>query len=219
MTDLSNFNGILFGYARVSTVDQDLSLQRTAMLNAGIKDHHIFEDKKSGRTLDRKGLKEVTALMRRGDCLVVWRLDRLGRNARDIRIIVDQLQSDGIGFRSLKEGIDSTTPAGKLMLTMLAAMAEFESDVTSERTRAGMAEAKRQGRTAGRKHYILNYPKRLARFTELWLDGAIPDGWMSAAQIIAEMNACDPKAPKMKSTGSYGNWKAKGFPGFVRPES
>ena len=209
---------MLFGYARVSTVDQDLALQRHALIEAGVPENHITEDKKSGRTLDRDGLKLVIKLMRKGDTLIVWRLDRLGRNAKDLLTLIDDLTASGIEFRSIKEGIDTTTPAGKLMLTMLSAMAQFESDVASERTRAGMAEAKRQGRSAGRKHYILAYPKRLARFTELWIEGAIPDGHMSHADVIAEMNRIDPKAPKMKSAGSYSNWKAKGFPGFNKPQ-
>lgn len=218
MDDLTQIAGELYGYARVSTTDQDLSLQRRALIEAGVPPAHIMEDKKSGRTLKRDGLRDVISLMRRGDCLVVWRFDRLARNARDLLNVTDDLRRDGIEFRSLKEGVDTTTPAGKLMLTMIAAMAQFESDVNSERTRAGMAEAKRQGRGAGRKHYILTYPKRLARFVELWKEGAIPDGWMSAAEIIAEMNRVDPKAPTIKSPASYSNWKAKGFPGFPRPE-
>ena len=209
--------GYLYGYARVSTVDQDLSLQRRALIEAGVPENRIFEDKKSGRTLNRDGLQMVTKLMRAGDCLVVWRFDRLARNARHLLTITDQLREQGIEFRSIKEGVDTTTPAGNLMLTMIGAMAQFESDVNSERTRAGMAEAKRQGRIGGRKHYILAYPKRLALFTDLWTEGAIPDGWMSHADIIAAMNRVDREAPQIKSTGSYSNWKAKGFPGFQRP--
>lgn len=209
---------VLYGYARVSTVDQDLTLQRDALLAAGVPETHIFEDKKSGRTLKRDGLKRVTRLMREGDCLVVWRFDRLARNARDLLNITDDLRKDGIEFRSLKEGVDTGTPAGKLMLTMLAAMAQFESDVNSERTRAGMAAARERGAQHGRRHYILTYPKRLERFTELWRKGDIPDGRLSHANIIAEMNAVDPDAPTIKSPGSYGNWKARGFPGFQPPK-
>lgn len=215
MESLTHFDGVLYGYARVSTVDQDLALQRAALIQVGVPEQHIFEDKKSGRTLNREGLKRVTKLMRAGDCLVVWRFDRLARNARDLLNITDQLRADGIEFRSLKEGVDTSTPAGKLMLTMIAAMAQFESDVNSERTRAGMAAAKARGVQSGRKHYILAYPKRLARFTELWLEGAIPDGWMSAAEVVAEMNEI--KGPQIKSVASYSNWKGKGFPGFNPP--
>jgi DNA invertase Pin-like site-specific DNA recombinase len=208
----------LYGYARVSTLDQKLETQRAALLDAGVPERHIFDDKKSGRTLDREGLERVLRVMRRGDTFVVWRFDRLARNARDLLSVTDDLTRQGIEFMSIKEGVDTKTPAGKLMLTMLAAMAQFESDVNSERTKAGMATAAKEGRKGGRKHYILAYPKRLARFTELWIEGAIPDGWMSAADIIAELNAIDSKAPQIKSLGSYANWKAKGFPGFNRPQ-
>jgi DNA invertase Pin-like site-specific DNA recombinase len=208
-----------FGYARVSTLDQKLETQRAALMDAGVDEIDIHEDKKSGRTLNRDGLNLVLRLMRKGDTLVVWRFDRLARNARDLLSVTDDLSAKGIEFRSIKEGVDTKTPAGKLMLTMIAAMAQFESDVNSERTKAGMAFAAKQGRRGGRKHYILTYPKRLARFTELWLDGAIPDSWMSAEDIVAEMNGITANnAPRIKSLGMYVNWKAKGFPGFEKPE-
>lgn len=210
--------GRLFGYARVSTTDQMLETQYAELEAAGVPRNRIYDDKKSGRTLDRKGLKRLIKTMRPGDTLVIWRFDRLARNARDLLSVTDMLTDNGIEFRSLKEGVDTNTATGKLMLTIIAAFAQFESDVNSERTRVGMANAAKQGRTGGRKHYILAYPKRLARFAELWLEGAIPDGWMSAADIVAEMNAVDKKAPRIKSIGSYANWKAKGFPGFDRPE-
>jgi len=208
-----------FGYARVSTLDQKLETQRAALIEAGVNPIDIHEDKKSGRTLNRDGLNLVLKLMRKGDTLVVWRFDRLARNARDLLSVTDELSRQGIEFRSIKEGVDTKTPAGKLMLTMIAAMAQFESDVNSERTKAGMAYAARHGRKGGRKHYILAYPKRLARFTELWLEGAIPDGWMTAAEVVAEMNEVDTKAPRIKSIGTYANWKGGGFKGFERPET
>jgi len=213
----SQLTGRLFGYARVSTLDQKLETQHAALIEAGVPIERIYDDKKSGRTRNRAGLERVTKVMRKGDTLVVWRFDRLARNARDLLSITDELTSAGIEFLSIKEGVNTSTPAGKLMLAMIGAMAQFESDVNSERTKAGIANAARKGRTGGRKHYILAYPKRLARFTELWLEGAIPDGWMSAADIVAEMNRVDKKAPRIKSIGSYANWKGKGFPGFTRP--
>ena len=208
-----------FGYARVSTLDQKLETQRAALMDAGVNKIDIHEDKKSGRTLNRAGLNLVLRLMRKGDTLVVWRFDRLARNARDLLSVTDDLTAKGIEFKSIKEGVDTNTPAGKLMLGMIALMAQFESDVNSERTKAGIAHAATLGRKGGRKRYILAYPKRLARFTALWLEGAIPDGWMSAADIIAEMNDVDKKAPHIKSIGSYANWKGKGFPGFDKPEN
>jgi len=209
----------LFGYVRVSTADQNPEMQVAALVDVGVNPDYIFTDAKSGRTLtNRDGLRRVLRNMRKGDTLVVWRFDRLARNARDLLSVTDDLTAEGIEFRSLKEGVDTATPAGKLMLTMIAAMAQFESDVNSERTKAGMAHAAKQGRKGGRKHYILAYPKRLARFTELWLEGAIPDSWLSAEDVVAEMNAItDDKAPRIKSLGMYVNWKLKGFPGFNKP--
>tara|TARA_R110000737_G_scaffold322789_1_gene335211 strand:- start:354 stop:956 length:603 start_codon:yes stop_codon:yes gene_type:complete len=194
-------------------------MQVRDLVLAGVNPDYIFDDAKSGRTLkNRSGLQRVLKNMRRGDTLVVWRFDRLARNARDLLSVTDDLTAAGIEFRSLKEGVDTATPAGKLMLTMIAAMAQFESDVNSERTKAGMANAATQGRKGGRKHYILTYPKRLARFTELWIEGAIPDSWMSADAVVSEMNTItDDNAPRIKSLGMYVNWKAKGFPGFDKP--
>ena len=210
--------GRLFGYARVSTSDQKLETQHAELKQAGVPENFIYDDKKSGRTLKREGLQRVIKVMRPGDTLVVWRFDRLARNARDLLSVTDALTEAGIEFKSIKEGLDTSTSIGKMSLTMIAAFAQFESDVNSERTKAGMANAAKKGRTGGRKHYILAYPKRLARFTALWIEGAIPDGWLSAAEIVAEMNEADKKAPRIKSLGSYQNWKAKGFPGFVKPE-
>lgn len=208
----------LFGYVRVSTADQNPEMQVSALVDAGVNPDYIFTDAKSGRKLtNRDGLRRVLRNMREGDTLAVWRFDRLARNARDLLSITDDLTARGIEFRSLKEGVDTSKPAGKLMLTMIAAMAQFESDVNSERTKEGMRNAAKHGRKGGRKHYILAYPKRLARFTEMWINGDIPDGNMSASEIIAEMNEVDTKAPRLKSLGSYQNWKAKGFPGFNRP--
>ena len=209
----------MFGYVRVSTADQNPEMQVAALVDAGVNPDYIFKDAKSGRKLtNRDGLRRVLRNMRKGDTLVVWRFDRLARNARDLLSVTDDLSAHGIEFRSLKEGVDTKTPAGKLMLTMIAAMAQFESDVNSERTKEGMKNAAKHGRKGGRKHYILTRPKRLARFTELWINGDIPDGNMSAAEIIAEMNEADSKPPLLGSLGAYQNWKAKDFPGFVKPE-
>lgn len=209
---------LLWGYARVSTSDQNLETQYNALREAGVPDSRIHQDKKSGRTLNRAGLRRVILSMRAGDTLVVWRFDRIARNTRDLLDLIKTLEDKGIGLKSLKEDLDTSTSGGRLMVTMLAAMAQFESDVNSERTKAGIENAKRKGNPGGRKHYILAYPKRLKRFTELWIEGGIPDGWMSGADIVEEMNRVDPKAPKIKSVGSYANWKAKGFPGFNRPD-
>lgn len=213
-----DFSGVFYGYARVSTEEQNLDLQIAALKDAGVAETHIFTEKKTGRNMDRPQLERVVKLMRKGDCLVVWRLDRLGRSVRGLVDMIENLRKKGIHFRSLRDPYFDTTAMGMMLFNIMASMAQLESDMNSERTKAGIAQAKKRGVKFGRQHYILGYPKRLKRFTELWASGRIPDGDMSFKDIIDEMNAVDRKAPQIKSTGSYGNWKAKGFPGFERPE-
>lgn len=210
-----DFKGVLYGYARVSTVDQDLTLQIDALTAAGVPKSHIFKEEKSGRTMKRAQLQDlITRYLRPGDALVVWRLDRLGRTASGLLALVEELTKNDIKFISLQEGIDARTPAGKLMLTMLAAMAQFESDVNSERTKAGMAASRARGGKAGRDHYILSRPAKLLPFTKLWIEGRIPDGDIGARRFIKMMNEFDSKGPQYKSPGAYTNWKVQGFPGL-----
>lgn len=208
------FKGRDFAYARVSTVDQNLDLQYDAFDRAGIERRYVFEDKASGRTLKRNGLQRVIKVMREGDRLTVWRLDRLGRNAVEVLPLVQELEKSGIAFRSLQEGIDATTSGGKMMLGMLAIMAQWESDVISERTKAAMASSRARGGKQGRRNYITGNKKRLTRFTEMWINGDVPDGPSGGQTVINEMNAADPKAPQYKAPASYTNWRAKGFPGL-----
>lgn len=210
-----DFTGEYFGYARVSTVDQDLRLQRDALIAAGVPEAHIFEDHKSGRTMNRAGLKRVMKLMRPGDCLVVWRLDRIGRNTRGLLGVTEELEKHDIQLVSLKEDIDTTTAGGKLMVTMLAEMAQFESDVNAERTRAGMAAARERGSKHGRENYILSQPPMLKKFTQLWLAGNIPDGDIGARRLIKFMNEeVGRSGRKYKAPASYTNWKNQKFPGL-----
>jgi DNA invertase Pin-like site-specific DNA recombinase len=136
---------MLMGYARVSTEDQNLDLQRDALARAGAE--RVFEDKESGARDDRPGLKDV----RKGDCLVVWRLDRLGRSMRSLIGFVEDLRERGIDFRSITEGIDTTTAAGRFFFHVLAALAQMERELIRERTNAGLAAARARGRKGGRK--------------------------------------------------------------------
>jgi DNA invertase Pin-like site-specific DNA recombinase len=142
---------LLLGYARVSTDDQRLDLQRDALTGAGVSADHIYEDKLSGARSDRLGLAAVLKAAREGDTLVVWRLDRLGRTMIDLIKLVTDLEARGVGFRSLTENIDTTTPAGKLIFHVFGALAEFERNLTRERTRAGLMAARARGRVGGRK--------------------------------------------------------------------
>ncbi len=140
--------GHLLGYARVSTTDQDASLQIDALNAAGC--YRVFVDTISGSLDHRPELEKLMDQLRPGDSLVVWRLDRLGRS---IRHLIDQLQilsERGVGFRSLQETIDTTSSGGRLVFHVFAALAEFERDLIRERTNAGLADARARGRTGGR---------------------------------------------------------------------
>ena len=142
----------LVGYARVSTDDQDLSLQIDALTKQGIPTSAIFLDKLSGAKTDRPGLAKCLETLRPGDILVVWRLDRLGRSMRHLITLVEDLRAKGIGFRSLNEGaIDTTCASGELIFNIFSALAQFERRLIQERTKAGgLAAARARGRNGGR---------------------------------------------------------------------
>jgi DNA invertase Pin-like site-specific DNA recombinase len=137
------------GYARVSTPDQSMDLQKKDALEAaGVKE--IFEDVGSGVRAKRTGLERLLVYARPGDTVVVWRLDRLGRSLRDLVGLISDLQARGVAFRSLQENIDTTTASGKLFLHVFAALAEFERELVRERTIAGLKAAADRGRKGGR---------------------------------------------------------------------
>ena len=138
----------LIGYARVSTQDQHLDLQHDALRGAGCE--KIFTDAVSGASSERRGLAAALEYLRPGDTLVVWRLDRLGRSLKHLIDTLTRLDDAVVGFRSLQERIDTTTPGGKLIFHVFGALAEFERDLIRERTRAGLAAARARGRLGGR---------------------------------------------------------------------
>ncbi|KAA0547748.1 recombinase family protein [Citrobacter braakii] len=140
---------MLIGYVRVSTNDQNTALQRNALECSGCE--LIFEDKISGKASDRPGLKRVLKTLGDGDTLVVWKLDRLGRSMRHLVVLVDELRERGINFRSLTDSIDTSTPMGRFFFHVMGALAEMERELIVERTRAGLAAAKAEGRTGGRR--------------------------------------------------------------------
>jgi DNA invertase Pin-like site-specific DNA recombinase len=146
---------MLVGYMRVSTDGdrQVLDLQRDALLAAGVDERHLFEDHASGSRGDRAGLAKALAFLRPGDCLVVWKLDRLGRSLSHLLTTVN-LKERGIAFRSLTEQMDTTTPQGELLFHVFGALAQFERSLTQERVRAGLAAARRRGRRGGRPSAI-----------------------------------------------------------------
>lgn len=144
----SSATHMTFGYARVSTSDQDEALQLDALTKAGCD--RVFTDRASGAVDDRPGLAELLNHARSGDVVVVWRLDRLGRSLRHLIETVRLLEDRGVGFRSLTEAIDTSSPGGKLVFHVFAALAEFERDLIRERTWAGLAAARARGRVGGR---------------------------------------------------------------------
>jgi DNA invertase Pin-like site-specific DNA recombinase len=139
---------MLIGYARVSTVDQNLALQRDALTEAGCT--KIFTEQMSGAVTDRPALHDALEFARSGDTLIVWKLDRLARSMKQLIETVETLRVRGIGFRSLTEALDTTTAQGRLVFHMFGALAEFERSLIRERTQAGLAAARRVGRTGGR---------------------------------------------------------------------
>jgi DNA invertase Pin-like site-specific DNA recombinase len=145
---------MLVGYARVSTTEQHLDLQHDALTQAGCG--RVFTDTASGAKAERPGLAAALNYAREGDVLAVWKLDRLGRSLKDLLEIVTALEQRGIGFKSLQESMDTTTPGGKLIFHVFAALAEFERGVIRERTHAGLNAARARGRHGGR-------PRKLSR--------------------------------------------------------
>ncbi len=139
---------MLIGYARVSTIEQNISLQIDELKKVGCE--KIFHDKVSGAKAERPGLQEALNYARKGDSIVVWRLDRLGRSLKHLIETVGQLEEQGIGFRSLQESIDTTTSGGRLIFHIFGALAEFERNLIRERTMAGLKAARARGRVGGR---------------------------------------------------------------------
>lgn len=156
--------GDLIGYSRVSTNDQDHALQTDALTKAGCV--KVFSDTASG-TLDRRPqLDKALEYLRPGDTLVVWKLDRLGRSVKHLITTVTELGKRGVGFRSITEGFDTTTPGGKLLFHVLAGIAQFERDIISERTHAGLAAARARGQKGGRRPVMT--PVKLAKAREMY---------------------------------------------------
>jgi DNA invertase Pin-like site-specific DNA recombinase len=168
---------MLVGYMRVSSdsVRQNTDLQRDALLAAGVDGRHLFEDHASGAKDDRRGLADALEFVRPGDVLVVWKLYRLGRSLSHLLSIVTTLKDRQVAFRSLTEGMDTTTASGELLFHVFGALAQYERALTHERVIAGLAAAKRRGRVGGRPAAIVG-EKRDAIIAAL-------DGGMSKAAV------------------------------------
>ena len=157
---------MLIGYARVSTTDQILDLQKDALQQAGCT--KIFTDTASGAKAERTGLDEALNYVRTGDTLVVWRLDRLGRSLNHLIETITGLNNRHIGFKSITENIDTTTSGGKLIFHIFGALAEFERDIIRERTQAGLHAARARGRLGGRPKSLT--PKKAQMAEALYKD-------------------------------------------------
>ena len=157
---------MLVGYMRVSTSDdrQSVDLQRDALAAAGVDERHLHHDRASGSKDDRPGLKTCLADLRSGDVLVVWKLGRLGRSLPNLLDIITELKGRGVGFRSLTEHMDTTTPQGELLFSLFGALAQYERALIRERVNAGLAAARRRGRV-GRRRSI---PRRSTRSPPPW---------------------------------------------------
>jgi len=151
---------VLVGYMRVSTVEQNLDLQRDALAGAGCK--RLYEDTCSGSVIDRPGLTKALDHMRSGDSLVVWKLDRIGRSLGHVVELVDVLRAKGIGLKVLTGGIDTTSSTGRLVFGIFATLAEFERDLIRERTLAGLVAARARGRNGGRPRLMTRAKLRTA---------------------------------------------------------
>jgi DNA invertase Pin-like site-specific DNA recombinase len=163
--------GMRIGYARVSTIDQNLDMQRDALARAGCA--QVYEEKASGKkAAGRVELANMLKALRKGDTLIVWRLDRLGRSLVDLVHIVEQLAERGIGFESLSEKIDTSTAQGRMFFGVIAVMAQYQRDVISENTSAGLKAARARGRMGGRPAALDD--KAIAEIRVLMQDGSIP---------------------------------------------
>ena len=170
---------MLIGYARVSTIEQDLRPQLDALSKAGCE--KTFTDKASGSKADRTGLANALSHARDGDILVVWKLDRLGRSMKGLVDLAAELAERKIGMRSLTDGIDTSGTAGKLVFHIMAAMAEMERDLNRERTNAALDFARREGRVGGRKPLMT--PKKLDAARTLLASGTKPKEVASAIGV------------------------------------
>lgn len=151
----------LYGYARVSTALQDPALQVDALTAAGCV--RIFTDTASGKNDRRPRLDQLLEVVLTGDVIAVWRLDRLGRSLRHLIVTLNDLAEQGVGFRSLTEGFDTTTAGGRLLFNIMGSLAEFERDLIVERTQAGLAAARARGRHGGRPTVMTPEKVKIAR--------------------------------------------------------
>lgn len=180
------FTGRLIGYARVSTPEQDVDMQLRALRNVGVLEDNLHWETVSGVAKRRHKLELALIDARDGDVFVVYKLDRIGRSMRDLLDKVHDLETRGVGFRSITEAIDTTTPGGRLLFHVIGALAQFERDLIRERTRDGMAAAKKRGSQVGKPLWFT--PARQAEFEKRIRAGEtikqITESWGKSRQLI-----------------------------------
>jgi DNA invertase Pin-like site-specific DNA recombinase len=173
---------MLIGYARVSTEEQSVDLQVDALEKAGCE--QVYTDKLLATKAQRPGLAEAQSHLRKGDVLVIWKLDRLGRSVKGLIEFVDDLAARGIQFRSLTDGIDTTTPTGRFFFHMMASLAQMERELIAERTKAGLEAARQRGRVVGRKRAMT--PSKIKSAKRLL------DGGMSPQEVAKNLGVSIP---------------------------
>lgn len=161
---------MLVGYARVSTVDQNLDLQLSALREVGCE--KLYQDQISGTKTNRPGLSMAIEVLRKNDTLVVWKLDRLGRTVKGLIDLVNQLHQKEIHFKSITDNVDTSTPAGRFFFHVMASLAQMERELLAERTKAGLAAAKSKGRIGGRKRKMTE--SKIESAKQLLSSGTLP---------------------------------------------
>ena len=167
---MARMASMTYGYARVSTGDQTTDLQQDALEKAGC--NRIFTDVASGAKAHRPEFDHMLDLLREGDTVVVWKLDRLGRSLQNLVELINDFDERGVQFRSLTESIDTSTPGGTLVFNIFGSLAQFESDLIRERTRAGLVAARARGRSGGRRPKLT--PQQIKEIKRLMTDPTIP---------------------------------------------
>lgn len=215
MLDATQSN--LIGYARVSTDDQDLSLQVAALERFGVAPDRILQEHASGRTMDRPIWKTVMETVNAGDTVVVWKLDRMGRTLIGLLETIEQLASIGAHIRTVDGQVDTTTAMGRFFVQIMGAVAELERGLISERTRAGMAVRRAQGVQFGAKHKIRDNPRRISACRELKKRGDLEA--MTARQLWTALNIADLRTKPIKHINTVRIWRRDGYPGLEENET